>query len=237
MFGLKHFAKYIYLKYKWRGKLSFPFSCRIGRASFFEGANKICSKTVFSGSLGYGSYIGLNSVILGKVGRFTSIASRCMVIVGRHPYTYPFATTCPMFFSLLKQNRHTFADRQLYEEFKYAEPGNFVVIGSDCWIGEDARIIEGVKIGDGAMVLAGAVVTKDVPPYAIVGGVPATIKGYRYDEQTIKFLLETQWWNNSIGWFKENWALLCDIEMLKKYYEKVLSSKLGFVLNNAVDDN
>ena len=216
MIGLKHFVKYIYLKHIWRGKLSFSFGCRISQTSCFEGANRIYSKTTFNGSMGYGSYIGANSVILGKVGRFTSIASRCIVIVGRHPYTYPFATTCPMFFSLLKQNGHTFADRQLYEEFKYAEPGCLVVIGSDCWIGADVRLIEGVKIGDGAMVLAGAVVTKDVPPYAIVGGVPATIKGYRYDEETIKFLLETRWWDNSIEWFKDNWILLADIEKLKK---------------------
>lgn len=219
MIGLKHFAKYIYLKHKWRGKLSFTFGCRINRTSFFEGANKICSRAVFNGSMGYGSYIGADSVILGKVGRFTSIASRCMVIAGRHPYTYPFATTCPMFFSLLKQNGYTFADRQLYEEFKYAEPGCFVVIGSDCWIGADVRIIEGVKIGDGAMVLAGAVVTKDVPPYAIVGGVPATIKGYRYDEETIQFLLETRWWDKPIEWFKEHWELLSDVEKLRKEFD------------------
>lgn len=220
MSGLKRIAKFFYLKRKWRGKLSFSFSCRINRTSFFEGANRICSKTVFSGSIGYGSYIGANSVILGKVGRFTSIANRCMVIAGRHPYTYPFATTCPMFFSLMKQNGHTFANKQLYEEFKYAEPGNFVVIGSDCWIGADVRIIEGVTIGDGAMVLAGAVVTKDVPPYAIVGGVPATVKGYRYDEETIQFLLKIRWWNNTLEWFKENWELLSDMNSFKEHYIK-----------------
>ena len=220
MIGLRYFIRYAFLKYKWRGKLTFTFGCKINSASFFEGANKICSKTVFNGNMGYGSYIGANSVILGKVGRFTSIAYRCMVIVGRHPYTYPFATTCPMFFSLSKQNGHTFADKQLYEEVKYAEPGCLVVIGSDCWIGADVRIIEGVKIGDGAMVLAGAVVTKEVPPYAIVGGVPATVKGYRYDKETIQFLLKIQWWNNSLEWFKENWELLGDINRLREHYIK-----------------
>lgn len=54
-----------------------------------------------------------------------------------------------------------------------------------------------------AVVLANAVVTKDVPPYAIVGGVPAKVIGYRFDEETIQFLLNTQWWNNSEEWFEK----------------------------------
>ena len=76
----------------------------------------------------------------------------------------------------------------------------------------------GVCIGNGAIVAAGSVVTKDVPDYSIVGGVPAKIIRYRYDEETIKFLLTTQWWNNTEEWFKENWKLLADIDKLKAYY-------------------
>ena len=68
------------------------------------------------------------------------------------------------------------------------------------------------------MILAHAVVTKDVPPYAIVAGVPAKIIDYRYDEDTIKWLLKVQWWNNSTAWFEKNWELLCDINKLKSYY-------------------
>ena len=79
-------------------------------------------------------------------------------------------------------------------------------------------IIGGVHIADGAVVLAGAVVTKDVPPYAIVGGFPAKIIQYRYDEETINFLLNIQWWNNSEDWFKEHWRLLTDINRLKAFY-------------------
>lgn len=60
-------------------------------------------------------------------------------------------------------------------------------IGSDCWIGTGVFLVGGIVIGNGAVVLAGAVVTKDVPPYAIVGGVPARILRYRYDEETINF--------------------------------------------------
>ena len=61
-------------------------------------------------------------------------------------------------------------------------------------------------------------VTKDVPPYAIVGGVPAKVIGYRYDDETIQFLQKTKWWNNQPVWFEKNWRLLNDIDKLKEYF-------------------
>lgn len=70
-----------------------------------------------------------------------------------------------------------------------------VVIGSDVWIGYDSLILSGVTIGDGAVIAARSVVTKDVPPYAIVGGNPAKVIKYRFDESTIKSLLHIKWWN------------------------------------------
>lgn len=220
MAGIKHIINNILLKRKWKGKVIFSLHSVIGKDSLFEGANKIGNKTFFEGSMGYGSYIGTDSIIIGKVGRFTSISNRCHVIAGRHPYTSPFVTTCPMFFSLSKQSGYTFVDKQLYDEFKYAEPGNLVVIGSDCWIGADVKIVEGVTIGDGAMILAGAVVTKDVPAYGIVGGVPAVVKRYRFDEDSIRFLLHIRWWDNTPEWFRSHWKLMTDIDKLKAYYQQ-----------------
>lgn len=73
-------------------------------------------------------------------------------------------------------------------------------------------------LSHGAVVLANAVVTKDVPSYAIVGGVPAKIIGYRYDEETIIFFNKIKWWNNNPEWLEKNWNLLCDIDKLKGYY-------------------
>ncbi|UVE42069.1 CatB-related O-acetyltransferase [Clostridium sp. CM027] len=70
-----------------------------------------------------------------------------------------------------------------------------IVIGNDVWIGYDAIIMAGVKIGDGAIIGTRAVVTKDVPPYTIVGGVPSKVIKKRYDDDIISKLLKIKWWN------------------------------------------
>ena len=95
------------------------------------------------------------------------------------------------------------------------------IIENDCWIGENVFIAGGVTIGDGAVVLAAAVVTRDVPSYAIVGGVPAKVVKYRYDEGTISTLLEIQWWNKGVEWLEEHWTLLCDVEKLKSLHDDI----------------
>lgn len=217
---IKRLFNCIYQKYKWHNILLFSKSSIISNDSIFEGANKIGYKTEFKGYMGYGSYIGEESRFYGKIGRFTSIGGRFCTVVGRHPYMLPFATTCPMFFSTRKQNGFTFANKNLYEELLFQEKPYSIVIGSDCWIGYDVKVVGGVKIGNGAIVLTGAVVTKDIPPYAIVGGIPAKIIKYRFDEETIDFLLRTKWWNNEIDWFKMNWSYLTNMNKLKEYYNK-----------------
>jgi len=109
----------------------------------------------------------------------------------------------------------------MFDEIKNADDrcGFSVRIGNDCWIGESVLLIGGITVGDGAVILAGAVVTKDVPPYAIVGGVPAHVLKYRYDNETIEFLTRIKWWNNNEEWLKKNYRLMCNIDNLKKYYQ------------------
>ena len=96
----------------------------------------------------------------------------------------------------------------MFDDYKYvAQDGTnkyAVVIGSDVWIGSNVSILEGVTIDDGAVVAAGAVVTKDVPPFAIVGGVPAKIIKFRHTEEQRKMLLKFKWWDKDKTWIKEN---------------------------------
>ena len=79
-----------------------------------------------------------------------------------------------------------------------------VIIGNDVWIGAYVSILPGVTIGDGAVLAAGAVVTKDVEPYAIVGGVPAKVLKYRFAKDQRKKLLQLQWWNWSEEKIEQN---------------------------------
>ena len=79
-----------------------------------------------------------------------------------------------------------------------------IVIGNDVWIGYEAAIMAGVTIGDGAIIGTRAVVTKDVPPYTIVGGVPAKPIRKRFSDETISLLLELKWWNWPIERISQN---------------------------------
>lgn len=210
---IKHCIKNLLLFMRYHNKLSFAYNCKISLHSHFEGANKIYPNSSFRGSMGYGTYISRQCRISAKIGRYTSIAPNVRVNCGIHPYLSPYVTTCPMFFSVMKQNGHTFANRRMFNELK-----DVPKIGNDCWICENVFICGGVEIGDGAVVMAGAVVTKDVPPYAIVGGVPAHIIKYRYDEETIHFLLKVQWWNRPVSWLREHWTILCNMDDFKKEF-------------------
>jgi acetyltransferase-like isoleucine patch superfamily enzyme len=122
------------------------------------------------------------------VGRFTCIGPEVLVGLGRHP-TRDFVSSHPAFYSTRGQAQLTFVDAQKFEEFRR------VSIGNDVWIGARAIVLDGASIGDGAIVAAGAVVSGDVPPYAIVSGVPAKVVRYRFDEATIAAIHRSAWWD------------------------------------------
>lgn len=208
-----HFVFYWQMRIKWRRKVKFDYSCDVINVSTFEGANKINKNTRFHGTMGYGSYIGMNSMVEANIGRFTSIAPNFETNKGIHPIHEPYVSCSPMFYSTIGQCGKTFAKRMMF-----AEERSFTQIGNDVWIGQNVFAAGGITIGDGAVVLAGAVITKDVEPYSIVGGVPAKHIKYRYDIETREFLLSVKWWNQPIEWLERHWELLCDMDALKAYY-------------------
>jgi virginiamycin A acetyltransferase len=87
------------------------------------------------------------------------------------------------------------------------------VVGNDVWFGYDALVMPGITIGDGAIVATRAVVTKDVPPYAIVGGNPATVLRYRFDAPTIAGLLAVRWWDWDVEKITRNVRAICGSEV------------------------
>lgn len=137
--------------------------------------------------LGNYSYVGYNTHLNNvNIGNYCSISSDIKIGLGTHP-THLFSTS-PVFYSdsnpfNLKINKTHYNDNP-----------KLTIIKNDVWIGSNVIIMDGVRVGNGAIIAAGSVVTKDVSDYAIVGGVPAKLIRKRFDEDTIKKLNESKWW-------------------------------------------
>ena len=176
--------------------------------------------------IGRGSYFGfgLEEAFKGNhiksIGRYASIATTAQ-IQDNHPMN--MISTANLYEGFLnKENRKLWFDRAVECE-KSPNKSFKVEIGNDVWIGANVFINSSTvsKIGDGAVIGAGAVVTKDVPPYAIVVGVPAKIKGYRYTKEQIECLQKVKWWNWSIDEINENFDLIAyPDKFFNKYLKK-----------------
>jgi len=155
--------------------------------------------------MGKFSYVSFSSIISRtKIGKYCSIGPDCKIGLGRHP-TCKFVSTHPAFFSSIEKFPLSFADKNYFNEFEQ------IVIGNDVWIGSNCILVDGITVGDGAVIGTGSVVTKNIPPYAIVGGVPAKIIRYRFEKYEIESLLEFKWWDKDVDWLKENFNFFHDI--------------------------
>jgi acetyltransferase-like isoleucine patch superfamily enzyme len=148
------------------------------------------------------------------IGRYTSIGSEVYIGIGTHPTN--LVTTHPAFYSNNKEFE-TYADRLYFEEFEKCK------IGNDVWIGSRATVLNGVTIGDGAIVAYGAVVTKNVLPYSIVGGVPAKHIKFRFDESIIIELLKIKWWELEENFLQKNFKLFHNpLNFISFYHENLV---------------
>lgn len=151
-----------------------------------------------------------------SIGSFCSFADGCSILqthyMGVTTHQFLFSSfRYPDFDELLPSKKQ----EEIFEKHISSKK---TVIGNDVWVGKNASIMAGVKIGDGAVIGAGAVVTKDVPPYAIVGGIPAKVIKYRFNEEQIEELLKIKWWNWSDKQIAERFDDFLDIdEFISKY--------------------
>ena len=165
-----------------RLKLSSKKNCKIEKSSKVLGGCSLLNVT-----MGRYSYIGMRTdVVNTDIGSFCSIAGNCMIGGGEHPIY--FVSTSPVF----HQGRNCLKTNFAVHEF---EPFRRTKIGNDVWIGARCLIKGGVKIGTGAVVGMGSVVTHDIPPYEIWAGNPAHFIKKRFDDNSIKTILESKWWD------------------------------------------
>ncbi|WP_391120346.1 CatB-related O-acetyltransferase [Psychrobacillus sp. L3] len=155
---------------------------------------------------GYEKHCFPNST-LKEIGAFTSINESARIGEVNHPLnfisTHPFLYT-PKDKILGYEGVPGILDKKDTIDVYDISSNEEIIIGNDVWIGANVVVLPGVTIGDGAVIGAGAIVTKDVPPYSIVVGVPAKVIKYRFNDQEINELLKIKWWNWELEKIKKN---------------------------------
>lgn len=152
----------------------------------FEGKNAVPDLCNFSGKIkiGYATTLGYNNFLHGDivVGKYCQIGANVAIHTTNHPTAY----------------LSTYINKNLFNgELKELKETKKVIVGNDVWIGHNVIIVGNVTVGNGAVLAAGSVVTKDVPPYTIVAGVPAKQIRKRFSDKVIQEIEALQWWDKS----------------------------------------
>lgn len=184
------------------------FKTKIGKQSF-----------LINTTLGEYSYLaGFNSIMNATIRMFCSIGENVKIGLGKHP-TSIFISTSPVFYSPVGQCGESFSDQYYFDETGIDN------IGNDVWIDANSVILDNVNIGNGAIVAAGSVVTKDVEPYAIVGGIPAKVIRYRFSTETITFINKSEWWNFDETILRSNFKSFHTIDNFSSFLERMPTTR------------
>lgn len=202
--------------------------------AFQVGVNSIVEpySMVFQGNwfTSIGAFSSTNSALPANsvVGRYSSIAHNVVRMYGNHPVDR-FTTSMLTYDSKVTAFNDYLTDNNASVDFVKNPIQNScpIVIGNDVWVGQDVRFVStGVTVGDGAIIAGGSLVTKDVPPYAVVGGVPAKVIKYRFPEKDIEKLMELKWWQYGFADF-DTIKLDDPIDVfIEKIEEKVANNEL-----------
>jgi len=187
--------------------------------SRFQGNNAVLEGSrIINTKVDIYSHIGRNCTISNAtIGKFVQIASEVMIGLEAHP-SRGFISTHQIFHRDKPSTYFSFVEKKLFEDIIP------VAIGNDVWIGAKAVIHAGITIGDGAVIGAGAVVTRDVDPYSVIGGIPAKLIRKRYSEEQIQKLLKFKWWNHSIDWIRKHALLFSNEDAFFEMINKMSSN-------------
>jgi acetyltransferase-like isoleucine patch superfamily enzyme len=198
----------------------FEYGAKASLGSVFGGYNKLSHHAYLRGELGFASYIGAHSVVIGKIGMYCSIAENVVFLTKTHPVR-EMVSTHPCFYSLKKQCGFTYAKEQMFNEEPKLEGSKYSIeVGNDVYIGYGVTVIGPCRIGDGAVIAAGAIVTGDIPEYAIVGGIPAKIIQFRFADDVINYLKAFKWWNKPTEWIGRHAGAFTSIERMMELMSK-----------------
>ena len=184
------------------------FFSRIKRSKISSSARVYPFSVVKDSEIGNFSYISYNCVINNsKIGKFCSIARNVKIGLGMHPTN--FISTSPVFYSPSNP-----LGIKIVNDFTF-EDTTKVTIGNDVWIVANVVVLDGASIDDVVIVGANTIVNKDVPPYSIVGGVPARLIRKRFTDDIINILIKLEWWDLPLETIRK--------EQIMKIFSKELS--------------